>query len=361
MQSRRRSKRIAALTHTPSSRAFEGKLEEQHYSSKLIKSLGNQHRAQISPLHHHDHDDDHHHLNNKVNVQDPRQCRTRPARAQVLQSKKIVSFSPCSIVVDGEGLRTETPLAEPQGTDGSLVWLEAGSQNINLELGHGNGSARNQDVGPVNTVMLTGRHLPSMNKDKAGVVFDQRETLTAAEVTVIARTDRCVVDDDMFERETMIDTDDGVEQWDLYDNADYTIHEDYMSMKSWIALIFILFTISLLHFTIFFPHLFSVRIDQFEDDYTVYFKEKKGILLLGFIGCLLSAALVGSCCGCFAWMVTYFDSLEPGIVPPSPLSPRPIKSTSSHSYHFGYIMSVLNGFAMFLATVWWTSDKYLIV
>ncbi|XP_037768228.1 ADP-ribosylation factor-like protein 6-interacting protein 6 isoform X1 [Chelonia mydas] len=43
--------------------------------------------------------------------------------------------------------------------------------------------------------------------------------------------------------------------------------------------------------------------------------------LLGFWGLFVLALMTGLSCCSFSWTVTYFDSFEPGMFPPTPLSP----------------------------------------
>ncbi|XP_029461367.1 ADP-ribosylation factor-like protein 6-interacting protein 6 isoform X3 [Rhinatrema bivittatum] len=43
--------------------------------------------------------------------------------------------------------------------------------------------------------------------------------------------------------------------------------------------------------------------------------------LLGFWSLLILSLTVGLSCCSFSWTVTYFDSFEPGMFPPTPLSP----------------------------------------
>ncbi|CAH2305531.1 ADP-ribosylation factor 6-interacting 6 [Pelobates cultripes] len=43
--------------------------------------------------------------------------------------------------------------------------------------------------------------------------------------------------------------------------------------------------------------------------------------ILGFWGLFVLSVIVGLSCCSFSWTVTYFDSFEPGMFPPTPLSP----------------------------------------
>ncbi|XP_075789530.1 ADP-ribosylation factor-like protein 6-interacting protein 6 [Pelodiscus sinensis] len=47
--------------------------------------------------------------------------------------------------------------------------------------------------------------------------------------------------------------------------------------------------------------------------------------LLGFWGLFVLALMTGLSCCSFSWTVTYFDSFEPGMFPPTPLSPARFK------------------------------------
>nr|XP_033800096.1 ADP-ribosylation factor-like protein 6-interacting protein 6 isoform X2 [Geotrypetes seraphini] len=48
--------------------------------------------------------------------------------------------------------------------------------------------------------------------------------------------------------------------------------------------------------------------------------------LLGFWSLLILSLTVGLSCCSFSWTVTYFDSFEPGMFPPTPLSPARFRS-----------------------------------
>ncbi|XP_065269207.1 ADP-ribosylation factor-like protein 6-interacting protein 6 isoform X1 [Emys orbicularis] len=88
--------------------------------------------------------------------------------------------------------------------------------------------------------------------------------------------------------------------------------------------------------------------------------------LLGFWGLFVLALMTGLSCCSFSWTVTYFDSFEPGMFPPTPLSPARFKwdlydrlnNTASdvrltgHSFHMGYSMAILNGIVAALTIVW---------
>ncbi|KAM9036752.1 ADP-ribosylation factor-like protein 6-interacting protein 6 isoform X3 [Sarcophilus harrisii] len=62
--------------------------------------------------------------------------------------------------------------------------------------------------------------------------------------------------------------------------------------------------------------------------------------------------LAGFSCCSFSWTVTYFDSFEPGMFPPTPLSPAKFKRLTGHSFHMGYSMAILNGIVAALTVAW---------
>ncbi|XP_062972604.1 ADP-ribosylation factor-like protein 6-interacting protein 6 isoform X1 [Elgaria multicarinata webbii] len=74
--------------------------------------------------------------------------------------------------------------------------------------------------------------------------------------------------------------------------------------------------------------------------------------LLGFWSLLVLALMAGLSCCSFSWTVTYFDSFEPGMFPPTPLSPARFKRMTGHSFHMGYSMAILNGIVAALTIVW---------
>ncbi|XP_030065722.1 ADP-ribosylation factor-like protein 6-interacting protein 6 [Microcaecilia unicolor] len=74
--------------------------------------------------------------------------------------------------------------------------------------------------------------------------------------------------------------------------------------------------------------------------------------LLGFWSLLILSLTVGLSCCSFSWTVTYFDSFEPGMFPPTPLSPARFRKLSGHSFHLGYSMAILNGIVAALTVVW---------
>ncbi|KAJ8253331.1 hypothetical protein GJAV_G00211710 [Gymnothorax javanicus] len=76
------------------------------------------------------------------------------------------------------------------------------------------------------------------------------------------------------------------------------------------------------------------------------------IKLLGFWGLLVLSSAAGfACCG-FSWTLTYFDSFEPGMFPPTPLSPARQRKMTGHSFHIGYSMAILNGIVAALTAAW---------
>ncbi|XP_071978598.1 ADP-ribosylation factor-like protein 6-interacting protein 6 isoform X2 [Engystomops pustulosus] len=74
--------------------------------------------------------------------------------------------------------------------------------------------------------------------------------------------------------------------------------------------------------------------------------------LLGFWSLLVLSLLAGLSCCSFSWTVTYFDSFEPGMFPPTPLSPARFKRMTGHSFHMGYTMAILNGVVAALTVLW---------
>ncbi|KAM4025122.1 ADP-ribosylation factor-like protein 6-interacting protein 6 [Anomaloglossus baeobatrachus] len=74
--------------------------------------------------------------------------------------------------------------------------------------------------------------------------------------------------------------------------------------------------------------------------------------LLGFWSLLVLSVLAGLSCCSFSWTVTYFDSFEPGMFPPTPLSPARFKKMTGHSFHMGYTMAILNGLVAALTVLW---------
>ncbi|CAI9601473.1 unnamed protein product [Staurois parvus] len=65
--------------------------------------------------------------------------------------------------------------------------------------------------------------------------------------------------------------------------------------------------------------------------------------ILGFWSLLVLSLVAGLSCCSFSWTVTYFDSFEPGMFPPTPLSPARFRKMTGHSFHVGYTMAILNG------------------
>uniref|UniRef100_A0A6J0U399 ADP-ribosylation factor-like protein 6-interacting protein 6 isoform X2 n=1 Tax=Pogona vitticeps TaxID=103695 RepID=A0A6J0U399_9SAUR len=74
--------------------------------------------------------------------------------------------------------------------------------------------------------------------------------------------------------------------------------------------------------------------------------------ILGFWSLLVLALISGLSCCSFSWTVTYFDSFEPGMFPPTPLSPTRFKRMTGHSFHMGYSMAILNGIVAALTIIW---------
>ncbi|XP_066543757.1 ADP-ribosylation factor-like protein 6-interacting protein 6 [Amia ocellicauda] len=76
------------------------------------------------------------------------------------------------------------------------------------------------------------------------------------------------------------------------------------------------------------------------------------INLLGFWSLLILSVIAGISCCSFSWTLTYFDSFEPGMFPPTPLSPARFRKLTGHSFHMGYSMAILNGIMAALTVVW---------
>ncbi|XP_044158741.1 ADP-ribosylation factor-like protein 6-interacting protein 6 isoform X2 [Bufo gargarizans] len=74
--------------------------------------------------------------------------------------------------------------------------------------------------------------------------------------------------------------------------------------------------------------------------------------LLGCWSLLILSLLAGLSCCSFSWTVTYFDSFEPGMFPPTPLSPARFRRMTGHSFHMGYTMAILNGIVAALTVLW---------
>ncbi|XP_058520468.1 ADP-ribosylation factor-like protein 6-interacting protein 6 [Ochotona princeps] len=74
--------------------------------------------------------------------------------------------------------------------------------------------------------------------------------------------------------------------------------------------------------------------------------------ILGFWTLLTISLAAGFSCCSFSWTVTYFDSFEPGMFPPTPLSPARFKKLTGHSFHMGYSMAILNGIVAALTVAW---------
>lgn len=56
----------------------------------------------------------------------------------------------------------------------------------------------------------------------------------------------------------------------------------------------------------------------------------------------------------YSWELIYFDSLTPGIQPPSPLSPPIIRTVSGHTLHLNYALAVVIGIFFTLFVNWYT-------
>lgn len=76
------------------------------------------------------------------------------------------------------------------------------------------------------------------------------------------------------------------------------------------------------------------------------------LIVKGFWSLLIISLTAGLSCCSFSWTVTYFDSFEPGMFPPTPLSPARFKKLTGHSFHMGYSMAILNGVVAALTVAW---------
>ncbi|XP_018093131.1 ADP ribosylation factor like GTPase 6 interacting protein 6 S homeolog isoform X2 [Xenopus laevis] len=76
------------------------------------------------------------------------------------------------------------------------------------------------------------------------------------------------------------------------------------------------------------------------------------LVIQGFWSLLALSLLAGLSCCSFSWTVTYFDSYEPGMFPPTPLSPARFRKMTGHSFHMGYTMAILNGVVAALTVLW---------
>ncbi|XP_056315644.1 ADP-ribosylation factor-like protein 6-interacting protein 6 [Danio aesculapii] len=77
------------------------------------------------------------------------------------------------------------------------------------------------------------------------------------------------------------------------------------------------------------------------------------VRLLGFWSILVLSSVAGVLCCSFSWTLTYFDSFEPGMFPPTPLSSSRYKKMTGHSFHMGYSMAILNGIVAGLTLIWY--------
>ncbi|KPP61897.1 ADP-ribosylation factor-like protein 6-interacting protein 6-like [Scleropages formosus] len=76
------------------------------------------------------------------------------------------------------------------------------------------------------------------------------------------------------------------------------------------------------------------------------------VILKGFWSLLVLSTVAGISCCSFSWTLTYFDSFEPGMFPPTPLSPARLRKMTGHSFHMGYSVAILNGIAAALTIFW---------
>ncbi|XP_039997805.1 ADP-ribosylation factor-like protein 6-interacting protein 6 [Xiphias gladius] len=72
--------------------------------------------------------------------------------------------------------------------------------------------------------------------------------------------------------------------------------------------------------------------------------------VLGFWSILVLSVLAGCICCVFSWTLTYLDSYQPGMAPPTPLAR--FRDVSGHGLHMGYGVVVLNGIMAMLTVIW---------
>ncbi|XP_023695723.1 ADP-ribosylation factor-like protein 6-interacting protein 6 [Paramormyrops kingsleyae] len=122
--------------------------------------------------------------------------------------------------------------------------------------------------------------------------------------------------------------------------------------RHWPARILSILCSILLFFVIaFFLSLFYVILKDLRTE-KVTTEDGSEIKLLGFWSLLVLSTIAGVSCCSFSWTLTYFDSFEPGMFPPTPLSPARLRKMTGHSFHMGYSMAILNGIAAALTVFW---------
>ncbi|MBN3286686.1 AR6P6 protein, partial [Polyodon spathula] len=71
------------------------------------------------------------------------------------------------------------------------------------------------------------------------------------------------------------------------------------------------------------------------------------INMLGFWSLLVFSLSAGLACCSFSWTLTYLDSFEPGMFPPTPLSPACFRYDISVTLHYSLCLLLYSGFITF--------------
>ncbi|MBN3279517.1 AR6P6 protein, partial [Polyodon spathula] len=71
------------------------------------------------------------------------------------------------------------------------------------------------------------------------------------------------------------------------------------------------------------------------------------INILGFWSLLVLSLSAGLACCSFSWTLTYFDSFEPGMFPPTPLSPARFRYVINVTLHHSFCPLLYSGFITF--------------
>ncbi|XP_018598659.1 ADP-ribosylation factor-like protein 6-interacting protein 6 [Scleropages formosus] len=124
------------------------------------------------------------------------------------------------------------------------------------------------------------------------------------------------------------------------------------SRRHWPARVLaMLCCIIMLSIVAFFLSLFYVILKDLRTA-SVTTEDGSEVKLLGFWSLLVLSTVAGISCCSFSWTLTYFDSFEPGMFPPTPLSPARLRKMTGHSFHMGYSVAILNGIAAALTIFW---------
>ncbi|CAH1789225.1 unnamed protein product, partial [Owenia fusiformis] len=101
-----------------------------------------------------------------------------------------------------------------------------------------------------------------------------------------------------------------------------------------------------------------VQVENLTGDFTLFFINGAKLSVYDLLWHVLQSFLAGLGICYIGVTVTYFDSLKPGICPPSPLSPRKYRALSGHTFHSSYIMAILNGAMTFFYLLWEQRSQY---